>query len=138
MTGWTCPECERTFSRAHQSHTCVPGNTVDESFAGRPPEYRVIYDMLIEHLRTLGPVEEDAVKVGVFLRHEQKFAEVRPMARSLAMWVMLPYLIDSPRVSRAERISADRFAHYLKLTSVTEVDDDLLGWLEDAYDHASG
>lgn len=137
MAVWTCPACERTFSRAHQSHTCLPGNTVDESFAGRPAWHRAIYDALIEHLCRLGPVEEDAVKIGVFLRHEQKFAEIRPMARSLAMWLMLPYLIDSPRVSRAERISADRFAHYLKLVSVDEVDEELLGWFEDAYDHAA-
>jgi len=136
-TRWTCPACERTFARAHQSHTCVPGNTVDESFAGRPAEWRLIYDTLIAHLRTLGPVEEDAVKVGVFLSHEQKFAEIRPMARSVAVWLLLPYSIDSPRVARSERISASRFAVYLKLTSVDDVDDELLGWFEDAYDYAS-
>ena len=137
MTRWTCPACERTFARAHQSHTCVPGNSVDESFAGRPAAYRLIYDALIEHLQRLGPVEEDAVKVGVFLSHERKFAEGRPMARSLAVWLMLPYPIAGPRVARSERISADRFAHYLKLTSVQDVDEELLGWFEDAYDHAA-
>jgi Domain of unknown function (DUF5655) len=110
---------------------------VDESFAGRPAEWRRIYDALIAHLRTLGPVEEDAVKVGVFLNHEQKFAEIRPLARSLAVWLLLPYSIDSARVARSERISASRYAMYLKLTSLDEVDDELLGWFDDAYDHAS-
>jgi Domain of unknown function (DUF5655) len=109
---------------------------VDESFAGRPASYRLIYDTLIEHLQRLGRVEEDAVKVGVFLSSERKFAEIRPMARSLAVWLILPYPLDSPRVARCERISADRFALYLKLTSVDEVDEELLGWFEDAYDHA--
>jgi hypothetical protein len=44
-----------------------------------------IYDALITHLRTIGPVHEDAVTVGVFLKHERKLAEVRPMARSLSV-----------------------------------------------------
>jgi hypothetical protein len=55
----------------------VPGCTVDRSFQGRPAVQRAIYDALITHLRTLGPVHEDAVAVGVFLLHERKFAEVR-------------------------------------------------------------
>ena len=40
-------------------------------------------------------------------------------------------------MARSERISASRFAVYLKLTSVDDVDDELLGWFEDAYDYAS-
>jgi hypothetical protein len=36
MARWTCPRCDREFGRAHQSHTCVPGGTIEDSFAGRP------------------------------------------------------------------------------------------------------
>jgi Domain of unknown function (DUF5655) len=133
VSRWICPECEREFGRARQSHVCVPGCTVDRSFHGRPPVQRAIYDAMIAHLRTLGPVHEDAVTVGVFLLHERKFAEVRPMARKLSLYLFLSRTIDHPRVSRQSRISADRFWLVVRLESVDEVDDDIRAWLTEAY-----
>jgi hypothetical protein len=90
VTRWTCPACERQFARAHQAHVCVPGGTIDESFAGRPPVQREIFDTLLAYLRTLGPVHIDAVRVDVFLYSDRKLAEVRPRTRSLALIVVLP------------------------------------------------
>ncbi|GIJ48578.1 hypothetical protein Val02_54640 [Virgisporangium aliadipatigenens] len=134
MTGrWTCPACEREFGRARQAHVCVPGCTVDDSFAGRPAEYRRIYDAIIGFVRTLGPVHEDAVSVGVFLKASRSFAEVRPVARSVNLWIVLGRPLSGARIGRAERASAGRHAHLVKLTSVDQVDDELRGWLEEAY-----
>src|SRR5439155_8592160 len=79
VSRWTCPHCDREFGRANQSHVCVPGNSVDECFATRPPYQREIFEVLMEYLDTLGPVHLDAVRVGVFLKRERTFAEVRPM-----------------------------------------------------------
>src|SRR5690349_8434546 len=87
VSRWTCPNCEREFGRTNQSHVCLPGNTVDESFEGRPPVQREIYELLMAHLSTLGPVHVDAVRVGLFLKSARKFAEVRPRARSLSLWL---------------------------------------------------
>jgi Domain of unknown function (DUF5655) len=134
---WICPRCDREFGRAHQSHVCVPGGTVEESFAGRPAAQRDIYDALLAHLTTLGPVYADAVKVGVFLKHTGKFAEVRPMARSLSLELVLPRPVQSPRVLRHIVIAADRVWHTIRLNSPAEIDDELRAWLTEAY-HAAG
>ena len=114
----------------------MPGGTVDASFAGHPLAYREMYDDFMEDLRSLGPVHEDAIGVGVFLKHELKFAEIRPKARSLQVAFVLPRLLEDPRISRAMRVSADRFWHVVKLTDVAQVDDDLREWLAEAYDAA--
>lgn len=135
---WTCPACDREFALAHQSHVCVPGCTVDESFAGRPPVQRAIYDAVITYLRTIGPVHEDAVTVGVFLKHERKLAEVRPMAKSLSLALFLPRKIDHPRFSRYIGVSDDRIVHVVKLTAIDDVDDEVRDWLTEAYDFAGG
>ena len=137
MTRWSCPECEREFGRARQAHFCLPGCTVDETFAGWPGYQRAAYDLLVEHLRGLGPVHEDAVKVGVFLLRERKLAEVRPMARSLSVAVVLPRRLDHPRVGRRFPMSGGRVMNVVKLTSVDDVDDEVLDWLAEAY-HLAG
>jgi hypothetical protein len=115
---------------------CVPGNTVDESFAGRPAVQRDIYEEIIAYLRTLGPVYIDAVRVGVFLYHVDKIAEVRPKVRALGLWLMMPRDLDDPRIGRVDRFSSSRTAHYLKLATVSDVDEQLRDWLGEAYDAA--
>jgi hypothetical protein len=138
MARWVCPRCDREFARARQAHVCVPGCTVEESFAGAPPIQRTIYDTLMAHLGRLGPVHVDAVRVGVFLKHEDKLAEVRPMAKSLALALVLPRRLDHPRVSRWMKISGDRVVHVVKLARVSDVDDEVRAWLTEAYIAAGG
>jgi hypothetical protein len=115
---------------------CVPGNSVDETFAGRPPVQRDIYEAIVGHLRTLGPVYEDVVRVGVFLYHVDKVAEVRPAVRALTLWLVLPRYLDHVRVRRRERVSDGRIWHSLKLAGMSDVDDELTDWLGEAYDAA--
>ena len=137
MTRWTCPECEREFGRTRQSHVCVPGCTVDETFAGRPGYQRAAYDLIAAHLAALGPLHVDAVRVGVFLLSDRKFAEVRPKARSLSVALFLPRGLDDARVARIEPLTTGRVVNYLKVTRVEDVDERLRAWLTEAYDAAS-
>jgi Domain of unknown function (DUF5655) len=133
---WTCPQCDREFGRANQSHVCVPGSTVDDSFSGRAAQWRPIYDAIAGHVTALGPVHEDAVKVGVFLKHHRTFAEVRPKARSLQLWLFLSRPVDGNRISKRMQVAGERFWHVVKLTEVADVDDQVRGWLTEAYDDA--
>ena len=133
MARWICPGCDREFVRVAQSHICVPGGTVDDSFAGRPPVQRDIYDVVLTHLQSLGPVYADAVRVGVFLKRQSKLAEARPMATGLALSIVLPRWTEHPRFTRRMRISTDRIAHVVKLKAVADVDDEVRAWLTEAY-----
>jgi hypothetical protein len=137
VSRWTCPDCEREFGRAHQSHVCVPGCTVDETFAGRPGYQRAAYDEIAAHLGTLGPLHVDAVRVGVFLKNAGKFAEVRPKARSLSLALVLPRRLDDVRVARSLPISTGRVMNFFKLTCVDDIDDRIRDWLTEAYDAAA-
>lgn len=131
MTLWVCPECDREFSRERQSHVCVPGCTVDETFAPHPPVYREIYDRLIGHL---GPIHEDAVRVGVFLKSERKFAEIRPKARSLSLALVLTRRVEHPLVARTLPAPGGRVWHFFKLTRVADVDEQITEWMAEACD----
>jgi hypothetical protein len=135
---WTCPRCDREFGRARQAHTCVPGCTVDATFAGRPPELRLIYDAILEHVLSLGPVHEDAVGVGVFLKSDRKLAEVRPRSRDVTLALYLPRALPAPRFSRVLGRGGPRVVHVLPLRTAADVDDQVRDWLTLAFLHASG
>jgi len=138
MARWTCPACDREFGRTRQSHFCVPGCTVDETFAGRPPEQRAAYDAVMAHLRGLGPVHDDAVRVGVFVKSDRTIAELRPKSRWLSLEIALPRRIDDPRFSRVIDASGDRTIHVVRLRTAADVDGQVRQWLTEAYTYATG
>jgi hypothetical protein len=135
MPRWTCPLCDRQFERANQSHDCAPGISAAELLSRHPVWVSEIYDRIISHLRSLGPIHEDAVDVGIFLKSDRKIAEFRPLVRSARLNLFLPDVRDHPRVVRAVRVRADRFVHVIKLTRPEDVDDRLLSWLEESFDY---
>jgi len=89
---------------------------------------------MISHLASLGPIHEDAVDVGIFLKSDRKIGEFRPLVRSTQLWLFLPDERADPRVSRSVRTATGRYVHLIKITRADEVDDQLLGWLTESYD----
>jgi Domain of unknown function (DUF5655) len=134
VTRWVCPNCEREFASANQAHVCIPGITVSDLLARHPHWVSEIYRAIIGHLSSLGPVHEDAVNVGIFLKSDRKIASFRPRVRSVLLSFFLPYELSDPRIARALPVAAGRTAHMINLTSADQVDDQLRGWLAEAYD----
>jgi hypothetical protein len=131
---WTCPRCDREFGKTNQSHTCIPGGSAGDTFRGKPPEQRQIYDAIAAHLKTLGRVHADAVQVGVFLKTDRKLAELRPKSKWLSCNLYLPYAIDDPRIARTIQIAYDRYVNEVKLRTVDDVDEQVREWLTEAFD----
>ncbi len=134
VTRWVCPNCEREFASANQAHVCVPGITVSELLRRHPSWVSEIYQAVIEHLTTLGPVHEDAVNVGIFLKSDRKIASFRPRVRSVLLSLFLPYELTDSRIARALPVASGRIAHMINLKSADQVDDQLRVWLSEAYD----
>src|SRR5947208_302406 len=99
---------DRSAARAER----LPERT-GANVAGRPSYMRSLYDEIVTRLRASGPVHEDAVAVGVFLKAERKIAEVRPLARSLRVWLLLPREVPGRRAVRA---SSELWAVDLRFT----------------------
>ena len=66
--GWTCPECGRMFGRTGQGHDCAPGLSLDEYFETGPAHERPVFDAVMAHVESLGPVHADIVSVGISSR----------------------------------------------------------------------
>jgi Domain of unknown function (DUF5655) len=115
----------------------VPGGTVDETFAGRPSYQRAAFDAIMAHVESLGPVHVDAVGVGVFLKSDRKFVEIRPMARALSVEILGPVAVTHRLLARSQRVAADRIWSSIRLQSVDDVDDELCAALTVAYHDAT-
>lgn len=134
MDLWTCPDCGRQFGRRGQGHECAPAMSVDEYFATGPPWERPIHDAVVGHLTELGDVHVEYVSVGVFVKRGPTFVQLRPMARWVALGMVLPRVVDDDRIARkAVEASAGRWYHVVNLRGPAEVDGQVRDWLTEAF-----
>lgn len=102
-------------------------------FAGKDEVVQVIYTRLLEVLSRLGPFQEEPKKTSIHLVRNTGFAGVHPCKSYLYLNLRTDYPIDNPRIAKTEQVSKNRFHNELKLNSPDEIDEELLGWLKDAY-----
>lgn len=133
---WTCPACDRRFGRTRQSHTCVPVVSLDEWFADRPVEQREVCDAVVAHLETLGEADVEAAQVGILIKRDRTFAELRPHRGDLRLSVVLDHDVDSPRIGRRIEPSRGFSGHvvFVVLPAAEAVDDEVRGWLTESFE----
>lgn len=119
---------------------CVPALTIDEFFAHGHERERPIFEAVHDHLRSLGPVDVDPVSVGILFKNGPVFAELRPRKQWVAVTFTLPTALESERLSRkVSRVggTGNRWYHVVNVHGASDIDDELVGWLTEAY-HVAG
>lgn len=133
MPAWTCPECARQFGRAKQSHMCSPGLTIEEYFSTGPAHERPIFDAVMAHMQTVGPVHVEPVQVGIFLKRARTFAELRPKDRWVALSFSLAREVRHRTIVRKVMPYGGRYFHVANVVIPGDIDDDIRAWLTEAY-----
>jgi hypothetical protein len=133
VAAWDCPKCARRFSRIKQSHECAPAMTLDEYFSTGPARERPIFNAVMRHLDTIGPVHVEPVSVGIFLKRARSFAELRPMQHWVALSFSLSHPIQHPNITRKVQPYGGRYYHVAKLRGPEDLDERLRGCLTEAY-----
>jgi hypothetical protein len=135
---WVCPECQRTFARSRQGHECAPAMSLEEYFSTGPERERPIYEAVVAHLETLGPLIVEPVSVGIFLKKPGQVAQLRPATRWVDLTFSIPRQVRDPRIVRKPIAHGRFWYHAARLEGPDDVDDDVRAWLTEAYEHAAG
>lgn len=107
--------------------------SMDSHFSGKEPFVRKMYDHLLSALRKFGKVTEEPKKTSIHLVNVTAFAGVQTRGSYILLNIKSDHKIDSPRIHKAEQASTRRFHHSVKISSLGEIDNELLGWLHEAY-----
>lgn len=108
-------------------------NSVKDHFVNKDPSVRTLYDQLLSILQTFGPVTEDPKKTSIHLNRKSALAGVETRRDYLLLNIKSDHQIQSPRIEKAEQISAKRFHHKLRISSPKDLDEELKSWLKEAY-----
>jgi hypothetical protein len=130
---WTCPNCNRKFTRKNQRHACGIGDRAD-ALRNRPPEVVKLYAALEKFAKSLGPVELVTRERYVLLRSNRIFADAVIMSDALRLAIHLPRKAEHKLFMK---VAADRkhVTHIAKLRAVEELES-LKPFLREAYEHS--
>jgi hypothetical protein len=113
----------------------MAGNFTElDHLQGKDEIVQKIYRKLIDKLAKFGALKIEPKKTSIHLLNRFGFAGVYTRQSYLNLEVHLNYELKTPRVSKVERASANRYHHTIRLAKDSEVDKELLGWLRKAYD----
>lgn len=107
--------------------------SVDDHFVNKDPSVRALYNQLIKTVKKFGPIEEDPKKTSIHINRKSALAGVETRKDCILLNIKLDHPIKSPRIEKMEQVSAKRFHHKVRITSLKDFDDELKGWLMQAY-----
>jgi hypothetical protein len=130
---WTCPACRRQFKNRNQSHSCGQF-TVEQLLAGQPPEIVELYERLGDVIRRCGEVVVAPTKTRVLFKVRTVFASVAVSKNWLDVVFVLGRRLKNRRIKKAQE-EYPGIVHFLRIEKAEDLDTDLVGWLQDAYDY---
>jgi len=102
-------------------------------FSTGPDHERPVFEAVMAHLYTVGPVHVEPVSVGIFLKRAQTFAQLRPRDHWVALTFSLPRVVHHDRIVRKVVEYSGRYHHVANLRGPDDLDDRLRSWLTEAY-----
>jgi hypothetical protein len=129
---WTCPRCGRAFANRNQTHACGDW-TLAEHLDAASAEVREVLRAFVSLVQRVGPVELAPTKTRIGFKARMTFAAAMPRRRWLDAHVVLARRREHPRFRRIDSLGPRSHVHHFRVTSVGELDAEVLDWLEEAY-----
>jgi hypothetical protein len=121
--------------RAAQAKGATSDDIVNELYAGAKAHLRPIHDALMAATTQLGPFEVLPKKGYLSLRRRKQFAMIGPPTKA-----RVDVGLNAKGVPATERLVAmpagGMCQYTVKITDIAEVDQELIGWIRQAYDQA--
>lgn len=94
---------------------------------------RALVRALIERTSALPGTAVDPKGTCLHLNRRTAFAGLHPRKTALLLNLRSAAPIESPRIRKVERVSANRYHNELLIEADAQIDDELLGWIAAAH-----
>lgn len=129
---WECTVCGRKFRNKNQWHSCYTSDN-GAHLDNKPHHIVEIVDKIIYSLSEKHEFDVHPVKSAIILRTKSNFLSIRPMKARVELEFQLPREHVHPPVYRTARISRNRVLHFAAVKKPKELDESLLGLIEESY-----
>jgi len=113
--------------------------TVDEHLRDKPEWSVALYRRFEELVAACGPYTLSPSKSSITFKGARRgFAGARPTVKGLRVYLDLQRPVDDPRIQNVSPYTRRLFVHHLTITSPEQLDDELAGWVAEAYAVGAG
>jgi uncharacterized protein DUF5655 len=110
------------------------GWTVEDHLAGQPAASVALYERFVDLVSRCGPFTHAVAKTMITFKGVRRgFAGARPDRSGLRGYLDLQRVVEDPRITRATPYTARLFVHHYRIHTLDELDDDVAGWVAEAY-----
>ena len=129
---WRCPECGERFVTKNLWHSCGR-YSLEPLFARSEPQVLELLNSLARMVKKCGPVRTIPQKTRVAFQVRMRFVACYPRKSYLVCTLVLPRLLESPRITKVQHFSPNCILHFFDLRSKSDLDQEFQGWLCKSY-----
>ena len=130
---WTCPICNRQFKNTNQDHSCI-ATPVESHFLNKHQNALDTFEKLKNEVMKFKAVRVNSVKNVILFTSKSHFLAVKPKKSWLDIEFVLDKNLDGFPIHKTVQATKTKWAHFMRLQNVEEVDDQLITWLKRAYE----
>jgi hypothetical protein len=105
---------------------------VGRVFARSDPAVRALAEQLIDRVVSESAARVEPKQGSIHLCRKSAFAGLQPRRQAVLLNLRTRDAIDSARIRKVERVSANRFHNELLLEAPEDLDEELFGWIRGA------
>jgi len=129
---WTCPDCGRKFKNTNQDHSCLITD-LESHFIGKDQIVIYTFEKLKSVVMAFESVRLNPVKNAVLFSVKSHLLAVKPKKQFLDIEFVLDEPVEGFPIHKTVQASKNKWAHFVRLGSPEEVDEQLINWLRSAH-----
>lgn len=130
---WICPRCGARLVSRNLWHSCGPFS-LESLFANADHRALDLARRYVALLHTLGDVQVIPQKTRLVCVARVRFSGLEPRKGGFLVSFALHRWLDSPRIVKTVDYGPRWRAHYVRVRSDADLDDELIAWLQEAHD----
>jgi hypothetical protein len=136
-SGWRCPQCGRRFRRRTREHSCDV-RSLAAHLDRASPEVKDVAAAVLDAFADIGPHAVVPVKTMILLRATSNFGSLVVRRNAVEVGFILPRNFSHARIHKTEKMGPSKYAHHTRLSSIDDLDAQLVKWLKEAYELSAG
>ncbi len=123
---WNCPNCSRTFRNTNQDHSCMITD-IESHFVNKEQNVIEIFKVIKTEVMKFEGVKINPVKNAILFQAKSNFLAVKPKKSHLDIEFVLNRKVEEFPIYKTVQATKLKFAHFVRLDSLDEVDNQLIG-----------
>ncbi len=130
---WKCIKCNREFKKENQTHSCVIFQ-IENHFKGKEELGKKLFYEFVDKIEDyIGKVKVESLPCCIHLVSSYTFCGVWILKDKIRFDIRLDRKIKNSKVTKEYQISKNRTMYHFELANIDDLDDDLLGFIKEAY-----